>query len=351
MNPITSMLSAGMEKMAEVTEIVGDKFIKDICPDFLKPVTNEVPAYQIEAAAHSACQFFGMNDIPLQEGDSIGVYTFNPDIVNDDIFQYNVEQFKKMDLYSFEDQTKVWTHECGHRITQKAFGNTTWADELGADFFVGIREEMLGMGKSNFEKYLGNTKSSHSHPGGALRLRAIEYGRKIAAEMKRNGIAPNWQNCLDAFAKSDFAKMSYETHGHLTFSTALVDVNNLHPQISKEMKGFTQADVDWFEKNARNSHGSEQRHWEKEAQWARNHLHSLADTEINSAEIANNISDDGLKAFTQADVDWYEHQARISSGSEQAHWIKEAQWARNHLKGFIMPEPGKEPYHEGRVLW
>ena len=182
-----------------------------------------------------------------------------------------------------------------------------------------------------------------------MRLRAIEYGRKVAAEMKRNGIVPNWQNCLDAYAKSDFAKMSYETHGHLTFSTALVNVKDLHPQINKEMKGFTQADVDWFEKNARNSHGSEQRHWIKEAQWARNHLHSFADTDVTDA--AGNLSEATLKGFTQADVDWYEHQARISSGSEQAHWIKEAQWARNHLKGFIMPEPGKEPYHEGRVLW
>ena len=88
MDPITAILSSGMEKMAEVSEVVGDKFMKDVCPDFLKPVAaEEVPAYQIEAAAHSACQFFGMNDIPIQEGDSIGVYTFNPDIVNDDVFQ------------------------------------------------------------------------------------------------------------------------------------------------------------------------------------------------------------------------------------------------------------------------
>ena len=138
MDPITSLFSSVMEKASEVAEVVGDKFMKDVCPDFLKTSTTEVPSYQIEAAAHSACNFFGMNDIPMQEGDSIGVYTFNPDIVNDDVFQYNVQQFKDMGLTSFEDQTKVWTHECGHRITQKEFGNTNWADELGADFFVAI---------------------------------------------------------------------------------------------------------------------------------------------------------------------------------------------------------------------
>lgn len=118
MDPI-SILTSAVEKVSEAAEVVGDKFMKDVCPDFLKPKVEEVPGYQIEAAAHSACQFFGLPDIPLQEGDSIGVYTFNPDYVNDDVFQYNVEQFQDMKLSSFEDQTKVWTHECGHRILQK----------------------------------------------------------------------------------------------------------------------------------------------------------------------------------------------------------------------------------------
>ena len=49
----------------------------------------------------------------------------------------------------------------------------------------------------------------------------------------------------------------------------------------------------------------------------------------------------GLRAFTQADVDWYEHQARISSGSEQVHWLKEAQWARNHIHSFIPFDPSE----------
>lgn len=301
MDPITSLFSSVMEKASEVAEVVGDKFMKDVCPDFLKTSTTEVPSYQIEAAAHSACNFFGMNDIPMQEGDSIGVYTFNPDIVNDDVFQYNVQQFKDMGLTSFEDQTKVWTHECGHRITQKEFGNTNWADELGADFFVGVREEMLGIGKSNFEKTLGATKPCESHPGGALRLKAIDFGRQVAAAMKQEGIMPTWENCLDAFAKSDFARISS---------------------------------------------GSEQAHWIKEAQWAKNHLKSLCEDGN-----MDNVEPLTFKGFTQADVDWYEHQARISSGSEQAHWIKEAQWARNHLKSFIQPESEKGQFQEGHVLW
>ena len=178
-------ISTAVEAVKDLSaKVLDGRFLNDICPDFLKS-TNEVPAYQIEAAAHSACRFFDMPDAPLIEGDSIGVYTLNPDYLDDDVFQYNIPQFKDMNLYSFEDQTKVWTHECGHRILQKMYGNS-WASELGSDFFVGVREEMLGMGSSNFEKTLGATKASHSHPGGKLRIEAIKYGREVAAEMKKN---------------------------------------------------------------------------------------------------------------------------------------------------------------------
>ena len=33
MDPITSMFSSVMEKASEVAEVVGDKFMKDVCPD------------------------------------------------------------------------------------------------------------------------------------------------------------------------------------------------------------------------------------------------------------------------------------------------------------------------------
>lgn len=227
MDPITSILTSALEKVNEAAEVASDKFLRDVCPEFLKPKVEDVPEYQIEAAAHSACHFFELPDIPLQEGDSIGVYTLNPDYVNDDVFQYNVDQFRDMKLSSFEDQTKVWTHECGHRILQKAYGNS-WANELGADFFVGIREEMLGLGKSNFEKVLSETKATISHPGGDLRIKAIEYGRQVAAEMKKNGITPTWENCMQKYTESVFAKMNYTNASNPTFSGLFVNSKSVH---------------------------------------------------------------------------------------------------------------------------
>lgn len=45
--------------------------------------------------------------------------------------------------------------------------------------------------------------------------------------------------------------------------------------------------------------------------------------------------EDGLKAYTQGDIEWLEHQVRITSGSEQAHWYNELKWAKSHISGFV----------------
>ena len=230
---IESLVSA-VEAVKEFgAKVLDGRFLEDICPDFLKS-TSDVPTYQIEAAAHSACKFFDMADAPLIEGDSIGVYTFNPDYLDDDVFQYNVPQFKEMKLHSFEDQTKVWTHECGHRLLQKIYG-PSWASELGSDFFVGVREEMLGMGSSNFEKTLGATKASKSHPDGRLRLEAIKYGREVAAEMKKNGIVPTWQNCIEKFDQSRFAKMTFENTAS-SFQGLFVNDRAYHERMARNCR-------------------------------------------------------------------------------------------------------------------
>ncbi len=207
-------------------DIKNGDFMSNLCPSFLKP-SHEIADYEIEAAAHSACHFFGLPDIHLQEGESIGVYLDNPDTTVDDHFVYNKKQFEDMGWTSFEDQTKVWTHECGHRILQNKFG-PGWKHELGADFMVGVREEMLGLGESKFEKALGRTEASASHPGGQLRLRSIQFGREVAAEMKAKGITPNWENCIERFQQSEFANYSFENAQDGNFMGLFVNSKEFH---------------------------------------------------------------------------------------------------------------------------
>ena len=68
---------------------------------------------------------------------------------------------------------------------------------------------MLGIGSGAFEKALGKTMPSISHPGGKLRVDAINYGRQVVQEMRQNGIAPTWENCLAKFKESRFAQYCF----------------------------------------------------------------------------------------------------------------------------------------------
>ena len=164
---------------------------------------------RVEAAAHSACLFFGIPDAELTEGNAIGVYRNSDIFVGNDVFEYNLEQFKDMGCVSFEDMTKIWAHECGHRILRMDF-QEPWAQELGADFFSGVRSEMLGLPSSNFEEMLASTKASPSHPNGIIRVMAIEYGREVVRQFQAQGITPTIDNCKAAFANSPFAQVSHE---------------------------------------------------------------------------------------------------------------------------------------------
>lgn len=187
---------------------------------------------RVEAAAHSACKFFEIPEAELTEGNSIGVYRQCDIFLDQDVFEYNLDQFKDMKCTSFEDMTKIWSHECGHRILRLDYPNP-WTQELGADYFSGIRSEMLGLPSSNFEEMLGSTKASASHPAGNLRVQAIEYGRNIVRNFEANGIQPTIQNCKAAFEQSPFSKITSENSGNQAYA-AFVDDKAWHASEAKK---------------------------------------------------------------------------------------------------------------------
>lgn len=202
---VKETVTTGLEK---VSDILGFKL-----PDFIEKsepeVNDAVLKVRAETAAQSVSSFFGLPNAPIMEGDSIGVYTNMEGTVMDDVFEYSLDQFKDMDCTSFEDMTKVWAHECGHRILQNYFPSG-WTDELGADFFAGVRSEMLGLPRGEFEEALANTGPSESHPGGDLRMQAMDYGRFTVQQMREMGIEPTWENCIAAFQMSPFVGLTFE---------------------------------------------------------------------------------------------------------------------------------------------
>lgn len=238
-----------IETLLKVAEVPAMKSIESFekkfefkLPDFSKnkqEVSDAVLDARAEAAAYSACKFFNLPEAKIQKGGTIGVYKNGEGTFLDDVFEYNIELFKKINCTSFEDMTKVWAHECGHRLLQNIFPNS-WADELGADFFAGARSEMMGLPKSNFEKMLASTNASKSHPGGALRMKAMDYGRFVVTQMKKAGIQPTWENCIEAYRKSPFAKMTYENTGQGK-ATGFIDNKAYHYGNAAD----AQAKVNW----------------------------------------------------------------------------------------------------------
>ncbi len=168
---------------------------------------NELKS-DIVNAAKDTCIFFDLPEIPIQEGESIGVF-LDDGTNSKDVFEYNADEFKALNCTSFEDISKVWSHECGHRILRDIYSDS-WPSELGADFFVGVRSEMLGLPVGDFEKSLSKEFPCESHPGGELRLQAIQYGRDVVAKMRDEGVSPNWENCLEEFDESSFSKTVFD---------------------------------------------------------------------------------------------------------------------------------------------
>ncbi len=135
-------------------------------------------ATRMEAAAHSACKFFGLPEPELVKGESIAVSMKCGDLfMTDDKFLFNLDQFKDMNSLSFEDMSKIWSHECGHRVL-RFYNMSPWAQELGADFFMGVRSEILGLPNGNIEKVLGEYKGGLTHPPAIFVFKLSNMGVK-----------------------------------------------------------------------------------------------------------------------------------------------------------------------------
>lgn len=206
----SAIIENGLKKASQESALSS---FEKMSQQFKSGLSDKALEARIEAAAHSACKFFGIPDADIIKGDAIGVYHDCDVFMDNDVFEYNLDQFKDMKCVSFEDMTKIWAHECGHRILGKEFSSSPWAQELGADFFSGVRSEMLGLPTSNFERMLGSTTGSATHPFGSLRVHAIQFGRDVVRRsIMEKGKTPTLEECKKEFADSEYSKATYENH-------------------------------------------------------------------------------------------------------------------------------------------
>lgn len=231
-----------------------------------------LPDEMVVTAVANACQFFGIPEVPVINAEGTCMWPNDSSTYDDDVLGFNREQLMSLGVSGEDSLTLIYTHECAHRTLQSTYTDD-WEEELACDFFAGVHAGMKGMNIDNFEASLGQTPGGDSHPNGALRAGFIEYGKQIAEEMQARGIEPTYEGCLARLNQhlEDKGGLIAEYRDRFC-SSSLVDENVA--SVSKDIKNATMADVEWYEHQARISSGSEQAHWIKEAQWARDHLKS-----------------------------------------------------------------------------
>ncbi len=257
-------------------------------------LTDEMVLQSVQEAS----DFFNMNaPMEVHEDWTTGVMTGIPFTENDDILVFNRQQMLDMGITDKEGFDLVMTHEGAHRALQGLnTGFDSHQEELCCDYMAGVRAGLNGMDEGKMAASLSGTAESESHPDGVARVAAIEAGVSFAHEYMEthNGTPPSFSECLDHFNKTDVyaSTEAPQEPGHVNLRPDVAFADDLHGH--SEMKGYTQSDVDWYEHQARITTGTEQAHWLKEAEWARNHLHGFAADGV--AESADTVSQ-GLHEF------------------------------------------------------
>ena len=272
-------------------DLLPSSWFDDAHQHFGSGLTDEMIVQSVQEAS----DFFNMNaPMNIHEDWTTGVMTGMSFTENDDILVFNRQQMLDMGITDKEGFDLVMTHEGAHRKLQGMdTGFTSHQEELCCDYMAGVRAGLNGMAEGKLEASLAGTAESSSHPDGAIRVEAIEAGVAFAHDYMEahNGVSPTFSDCLEHFNQTDvYASTLPQESGHINLrpEAAFADTDNLHPQLQREIKGFTQADVDWYEHQARISSGTEQAHWLKEAEWAKNHLHGFAaDGVAESADAAS----------------------------------------------------------------
>lgn len=324
-------------------DLLPSSWFDDAHQHFGAGLTDEMIVQSVQEAS----AFFNMNaPMNIHEDWTTGVMTGMSFTENDDILVFNRQQMIDMGITDKEGFDLVMTHEGAHRKLQGLdTGFTSHQEELCCDYMAGVRAGLNGMAEGKLEASLSGTAESSSHPDGAVRVEAIEAGVSFAHDYMEthNGVPPTFSDCLEHFNKTDvYASTLPQEPGHINLrpEATFDDTESSRPQLQREIKGFTQADVDWYEHQARISSGSEQQHWLDEARWARNHMSGFVAEEVgenpntnesetheyNIEDQKGNVTDECLGG-SQQDERFYNGELKgmfIDNKAAQLHYAQEA---------------------------
>lgn len=302
---------------------------------FLHHYSGTLTIEDVNESIKSASDFFNMESpMIVSEGWTTGVYNRSLTTVNDDVLIFNSEQLQNMGITEKEGLDLVMTHENTHRALQGLeTGFSEHQEELCCDYMAGVRAGLNSMNTEQMIQSLENEPETLTHPAGELRVEAIKEGQNFAADfITNNGYSPTFNDCLEHFKLSD---------SYLNTEDPLTIVPNIGNSM-EDFHGYTQADIEWLEHQARISSGSEQAHWLKEAKWAKDHIHGFATSDIEPID----APESGIHQFHNgkygnATGDYFDDSHEVSGiidnfhglfVDDKAYHLREAQTAKENAE-------------------
>lgn len=165
---------------------------------------NTLSDEMIHESIIRSCEFFHIDEpAGVVRGGSVGVYTLNPDIMNDDVMVFNREELWDLGISDQNSLDLIMTHEGAHRMLQGINADfNSHQEELCCDFMSGVCAELNDIDVDAIKTSLADITESETHPEGALRIIAIENGMEFANEyMQEHGFPPTWTEAYEHFCE------------------------------------------------------------------------------------------------------------------------------------------------------
>ena len=307
---------------------------------------------EIVQSVQEASAFFNI-DMPasIQYGEMTGVCNHMANSMADDVLYISPQQMTAMHITAQDAFNLVMTHEGAHRALQGIETHfNDHQEELCCDMLSGVRAGLNPQDLSidaieAMKASLADTVASDTHPAGADRVEIIDEGVKFGQDYySEHHCAPSLYECIDHFNELQGlqgADAVNDIHGLVT----------LRPDDAPEaVKAYSRQEIDSRMHKAQRDMDYWKSQWEDHLRLAKHDMwHESEMAHARSCQRKYEAAKqeynhwryekpDDIKGYTDSDIDWLEHQVRISGGSEQAHWLEKLNWATHHVSGFVADE-------------
>lgn len=151
-------------------------------------LTEESIAERVKKAS----RFFDLPiPIMIDSCDSLASITFSDSDKRSEI-RYDVSKLEEIGINNVDAFDALITHELSHRmlkdIVYNYCENSRWSNELACDFISGARCSVDRIATGKYKYAVSIMKESITHPGGEMRVKAVQAGYEFAEWLFEQGI-------------------------------------------------------------------------------------------------------------------------------------------------------------------